>query len=143
MVDNNNLCSPREPKIDFGILGDIHRGEHSFHTWLYDPTGSHTHNFSQIYLSGRAHLALHRRNIDSFTQNVIIAKTSGDKSGMFHIGPQQELFAGKPDWICVLIIILLLSIKVARIHLILCIYPNDKSLLSLLVRWTKLIGNCN
>lgn len=110
MVDNNNLCSPREPKIDFGILGDVHRGEHSFHTWLYDPAGSHTHNFSQIYLSGRAHLALHRRNIDSFTQTIIIAKTSGDKSGMFHIGPQQELFAGKPNQTCVLIIILL-SIK--------------------------------
>lgn len=94
VVDNHNLCTPRVKKIEYGILGDIHRGEHSFQTWLYDPPNSHTHNFSEILLSGKAHLALHRRNIDSFTQTVNIAKTSGDKSGVFHIGPQQELFAG-------------------------------------------------
>ena len=50
--------------------------------------------FSQeLTLSGQAQLALHRRNIDTFAQTVTIHKTVGDKSGLFHIGPQQTLFA--------------------------------------------------
>ena len=44
-------------------------------------------------LSGEAQLALHRRNIDNFQQTVRIKETVGDKKGLFHVGPQQELFA--------------------------------------------------
>lgn len=44
-------------------------------------------------MSGLAQLALHRRNIDTFEQTVRIRKTVGDKKGLFHIGPQQTLFA--------------------------------------------------
>ena len=47
----------------------------------------------ELTLSGKAQLALHRRNIDDFAQTVTIHKTVGDKSGLFHIGPQQTLFA--------------------------------------------------
>ena len=49
--------------------------------------------WQEVTLSGNAQLALHRRNIDNFAQTVTIRKTVGDKSGLFHIGPQQTLFA--------------------------------------------------
>ena len=44
-------------------------------------------------LSGGAHVALHRRNIDTFTQTVEIKKTGGDKKGLWHVGPNQILNA--------------------------------------------------
>lgn len=95
-VDNKDMCTPLDSNIAFDILSDDRRGEHSCHTWLYDPTGIHIHNFSEIHLGGQSQLALHRRNIDTFTQYINIYKTSGDKSGMFHVGENQELFADLP-----------------------------------------------
>ncbi|KAK3576663.1 hypothetical protein CHS0354_004948 [Potamilus streckersoni] len=104
-VDNKDLCVPKSSHIDWGILSDAHRGEHSFHTWLYDPrnianivanNGTFTHEFNEIHLSGQAQLALHRRNIDSYKQFIVIHKTTGLKNGMFHIGQYQEILAKLP-----------------------------------------------
>ena len=77
VVDNENICDPQNQTIDFGNLDDIQRNYRSFHTWLFDPIGSHNHTFNEIELSGKAHLALHRRNIDSFDQYITIGKTTG------------------------------------------------------------------
>lgn len=74
-VDNKDTCEPLQTAIDFGILSDTHRGEHSFHTWLYDPLGGHNHVFLAVSIFGGAHLALHRRNIDDFTQRIQIKRT--------------------------------------------------------------------
>ena len=76
VVDNKGMCKPLNSVIDFGILSDTHRGEHSFHTWLYDPLGGHAHQFKAVTIAGSAELALHRRNIDTFTQTILIHKTS-------------------------------------------------------------------
>lgn len=75
IIDNKDKCQPLNSLIDFGILSDTHRGEHSFHTWLYDPLGGHDHIFQAVSIAGSAQVALHRRNIDEFTQTVIIEKT--------------------------------------------------------------------
>ena len=74
IVDNENICDPQNQTIDFSNLDDIQRNYRSFHTWLFDPVGSHNHTFNEIELSGKAHLALHRRNIDSFDQYITIGK---------------------------------------------------------------------
>jgi hypothetical protein len=44
-------------------------------------------------IQGKAHLAVHRRNIDTHSQFITIYKTLGDKTGTFHVGPKQELTA--------------------------------------------------
>ncbi|KAL8620488.1 hypothetical protein ACOMHN_056880 [Nucella lapillus] len=96
VVDNRGLCQPLDPAINFGVLSDTHRGEHSFHTWLYDPAQGHRHEFKAVTINGSAQMALHRRNIDDFTQTMLIHRTEGDKSGWLHLGPQQVLRAELP-----------------------------------------------
>ena len=46
LVDNNNICTPKDPRVDWAILSDTNRGQNPFFTWLYDQdeTG-HTHVF--------------------------------------------------------------------------------------------------
>ena len=95
-ADNKHVCIPNTPEVAFGQLSDAHRGEHSCQTWLFDPLYTHIHNFSTLHLAGDAQLALYRRNVDVFDQYINIYKTTGDKSGMFHIGPHQYLFADLP-----------------------------------------------
>ena len=82
VVDNQNTCHPLNSTIDFGILSDTHRGEHSFHTWLYDPAGGHSHVFKAVTISGSAEVALHRRNVDSFQQTVLIHETGACLRGV-------------------------------------------------------------
>ena len=46
VVDNNNICTPLNPRIEWDYLGDTNRGKNSFHTWLFDQDGSsHFHQF--------------------------------------------------------------------------------------------------
>ena len=89
-VNNHGLCSPLITNIEYSKLDDLHRGLDSFRTWIFDKSLSdHNHTFAEVELSGGAHLALYRRNIDLFPQIISVAKTLGDKSGTFHIGPHQ------------------------------------------------------
>ncbi|XP_033745591.1 uncharacterized protein LOC117331105 [Pecten maximus] len=94
-IDNKAVCTPLDDSIDFSVLSDTRRGEVSCQTWLFDPTSpvSHTHNFSEVSLKGKAQLAVYRRNIDSFNQYVTINKGSGDKTGTFHVGNLQVFSA--------------------------------------------------
>lgn len=96
VVDNKDQCVPLDTTVDFGILSDTHRGEFSFHTWLYDSAGSHSHEFDALTIAGSAHVVLHRRNVGNFTQTMLVHKTNGDKSGWLHVGPQQQLTAELP-----------------------------------------------
>jgi hypothetical protein len=76
VVDNKDTCIPLNTVIDFGILSDTHRGEFSFHTWLYDPDQNHhSHEFDAVTIAGSAHIALHRRSVGEFTQTMLIHKT--------------------------------------------------------------------
>lgn len=102
LVDNNHVCSPLKPNINFNELSDIGRKEYSFHTWVFDHSDCDhnvgcSHSFKEITIQGKAHLAVHRRNIDKHTQYITIYKTSGDKTGTFHVGPHQELTADLPE----------------------------------------------
>lgn len=45
-VDNNNMCTPLDTRIDWSALTATHRGQMSFHTWLFDEQGSHSHIFA-------------------------------------------------------------------------------------------------
>lgn len=36
LVDNNNICTPKNPRVDWESLSDTNRGQNSFLTWLYD-----------------------------------------------------------------------------------------------------------
>jgi hypothetical protein len=90
VVDNNNRCWPMNARIDFSKLDDINRGKDSAKTYIFDVDAStHDHVFEEIILSGRANLALFRRNIDTFKQTILVKKTSGDKSGIMHVGNLQ------------------------------------------------------
>ena len=92
-IDNENRCTPLSNRINFADLDDLHKGEDSYRTYISDTSDSeHEHSFAELGLSGGAMLALYRRNIDTFDQTISVAKTSGDKSGTFHIGPQQVPF---------------------------------------------------
>lgn len=97
IIDNMHGCVPLQPKINYGKLTDQHRGEVSCKTWLYDPDNIHTHNFSDITISGDAMVALHRINTDTFEQKVIIETTGGDKSGTFQLGQYQTLITKLPE----------------------------------------------
>ena len=44
-VDNRNTCTPKNPEVDWTRLTSTHRGQLSFHTWIFDEPGSHTHTF--------------------------------------------------------------------------------------------------
>ncbi len=90
VVDNHDLCERLSDSIEYETLDDLHQGQESFHTWLFDlDENTHSHRFDELHLGGKAHLALWRRNIDTFSQFVHVAKTLGDKSGIFHVGPNQ------------------------------------------------------
>lgn len=102
LVDNNHICEPLNPNINFNKLSDIGRKEYSFHTWIFDHEDcvhnvGCSHAFKEITVQGKAHLAVHRRNIDTHSQFITIYKTSGDKTGTFHVGPHQELTADLPQ----------------------------------------------
>ena len=46
LVDNNNICSPLEPRVEWDTLSDTNRGQNSFLTWLYDRDNTgHSHVF--------------------------------------------------------------------------------------------------
>lgn len=47
-VDNNNMCTPLDSRVDWSSLTSTHRGQMSFHTWLFDEPGTHTHIFKVI-----------------------------------------------------------------------------------------------
>ena len=94
VINYQHLCKPLTTDIQYEKLDDVgdHRGRDSFRTWLFDPQhDEHDHSFAEVDIRGGAHLALYRRNIDTFKQRVTVQKTSGDKSGMFHIGPLQVI----------------------------------------------------
>lgn len=44
-VDNKNICEPLNSRVDWSALSATHRGQMSFHTWLFDEPGSHVHVF--------------------------------------------------------------------------------------------------
>ena len=49
IVDNNNICTPKDPRVDWDILSDTNRGQNSFFTWLFDQDDTeHTHVFEVI-----------------------------------------------------------------------------------------------
>ena len=83
VVDNNNTCRPLSATIDYGDVG-----ADSFRTWLFDDDRRSAHDFLQVELSGGAQLAL-APNGKVATQKVMVAKSIGDKTGVFHIGPSQ------------------------------------------------------
>ena len=91
VVDNKHVCFPLGPDVKYGKLDDLHRGRDSYRTWMFDDVliGSHSHNLASLEIAGNAHLALYRRNIDEFDQFIYVGESRGDKSGTFHIGPQQ------------------------------------------------------
>ncbi|XP_053376792.1 adhesin BmaC autotransporter-like [Mercenaria mercenaria] len=96
-VDNENVCTPQDSRVDWTQLSDTHRGQLSFHTWLFDDPNSHDHVFEEVHLSGQAQLALYRKNGETFTQTITVKKTSGDKSAMWHVGSYQDFTAQLPD----------------------------------------------
>ena len=52
----------------------------------------------EMTLNGKAQLALHRNSMDTFEQAVEVRKSLGDKSVLFHVGPDQTLFVDfKPE----------------------------------------------
>ncbi|KAL4230250.1 hypothetical protein ACF0H5_010636 [Mactra antiquata] len=97
IVDNENVCTPLSSRVDWSKLSQQHRGQLSFYTWLFDRTTSHVHVFDEVHLSGQAQLALYRANDDTYTQKITVKKTSGDRSGIWHVGPYQEFEASLPD----------------------------------------------
>lgn len=42
--------------------------------------------FQEVHLSGQAQLALYRAHGDIYKQKITVKKTSGDKSGIWHVG---------------------------------------------------------
>ncbi|KAH3880040.1 hypothetical protein DPMN_003952 [Dreissena polymorpha] len=44
-VDNENICTPLSPRVDWSKLTATHKGQLSFHTWLFDALNSHDHIF--------------------------------------------------------------------------------------------------
>lgn len=99
-VDNNNMCSPIDPSIDFDELSDIGRRKYSCVTWIYDKddcTGSCSHSFAEVIMNGLSHIAVHRQKTDTHQQFVTIYKTSGDKTGTFHVGNLQKMTADLPE----------------------------------------------
>lgn len=44
-VDNENVCTPLDTRVEWTQLSDTHRGQLSFHTWLIDDPDSHEHMF--------------------------------------------------------------------------------------------------
>ncbi|KAL4226615.1 hypothetical protein ACF0H5_014598 [Mactra antiquata] len=97
IVDNEDICTPVSSRIEWSDLSDTHRGQLSFFTWIFDQDGSHDHVFDTVHLSGQAQLALYRPDGETYSQTMIVRKTSGNKSGMWHIGPHQEFSASLPD----------------------------------------------
>ena len=89
-VDNENRCEPLSDVVDFSLLDDQNRGKDSFRTFLFDlADDNHDHQFGEISISGGAMVALFRRSIDEHEQTIRVETTSGDKSGIIHVGPNQ------------------------------------------------------
>ena len=44
-VDNENVCSPLDPTIDWSVLTGTHTGRLSHHTWLLNEPDSREHVF--------------------------------------------------------------------------------------------------
>lgn len=100
-VDNNNVCSPLSQNIDFDKLTDVGRRKYSCKTWLYDKddcdlSSGCSHSFAEVVMNGLGHIAVHRQSTDTHQQDITVYKTSGDRSGTFHVGNLQELTADLP-----------------------------------------------
>ena len=90
VVDNNGgSCHPLEESIPYDKFVGGHKGRDSYRTWLFDEPDSHQHQFSEVEITGNAQLALYRNAYDSFLQTVFVSRTSGDRTGIFHVGPDQ------------------------------------------------------
>lgn len=94
IVNNYDLCTPLSSMIKYDDLDALKKGHDSFRTWLFDEDNTHSHDFAVVELSGLAHLAVY--SDATYTQTIRVAKTLGDKAGLFHIGPHQ---VGVSSWV--------------------------------------------
>jgi len=44
-VDNENICTPLNARVEWDKLTATHKGQLSFHTWLFDEGENHVHVF--------------------------------------------------------------------------------------------------
>ncbi|WAR26294.1 hypothetical protein MAR_011998 [Mya arenaria] len=95
-VDNENVCTPLDARVDWEKLTETHKGQLSFHTWLFDEGDDHEHVFDEVTLSGQAQLALYRITEQAYTQTVTVKKSIGDKTGVWHVGPYQQISTSLP-----------------------------------------------
>ena len=56
IVDNNNICTPLETRVEWESLSDANRGRNSFLTWLYDRDSTeHSHILEVSSLNSSLH----------------------------------------------------------------------------------------
>ncbi|KAI8481428.1 hypothetical protein Bbelb_408020, partial [Branchiostoma belcheri] len=96
IVDNEDRGQPRRPQIDFSVLDDQqHKGEDSARTWLVPYEDQSSFTFKEMSIRRGAHLSLFNHT-DGTQYNVRVNETSGDKTGMMHVGPSQILHVSQP-----------------------------------------------
>ena len=95
VVDNNNICLPIEPNVDWNTLSDFNRGQNSFLTWLYDQDNTgHKHEFEVSCLMKRL-----KSNIISSFQTYRHLKLIIKYSIGLKVLPQQDI------WVLVFVMI--------------------------------------
>ena len=82
VLDNNNVCSPRDDDIqDFRTDGG--------RTWISEAPQTESITFGEVKMRGKAHLAVSSQANKNF--QIIVGKISGDRSGIFHVVQNQKL----------------------------------------------------